>query len=370
MIKTHFMTDLEAKKALLTCPGDTIQETIDYLRMSQVELAERMGRSKEKLNELINGKAPITKETAAKLEYVLGIPANTWMELERQYQEEILSIEKMEFLQSCIDWVKRFPLKKMKELFLLPDTNDKPALVDAMLRFFRVASPTEWNNIYRKSLLAFKIDAKHTAEPEAISVWLRLGEIQSGKVVIKNFDKKQFKERLAEAQTIAFEHPSNWQDQLQSICADCGIALVYTPCITKAPIYGATRWIRNGSLPLIQVTDRQKFNNAFWFTFFHECAHIILHGKKEIFLEGLDNISQDQDKETQADDFAAKLLIKENQLKQILEEEEITTEVIKTYSEKFRIHPGIIVSQLQRHGEISYKDARMNSLKQRVDFSC
>src|SRR5690349_18810589 len=155
------MTDLEAKKALLTCPGDTIQETIDTLGMSQVELAERMGRTKEKLNELINGKAPITKETAAKLEYVLGIPANTWMELERQYQEEILAIERMEFLQQCIDWIKAFPLRKMKELSLLPDTNDKPTLVDAMLRFFRVASPNEWDNIYRKSLLAFKIDLKH-----------------------------------------------------------------------------------------------------------------------------------------------------------------------------------------------------------------
>jgi hypothetical protein len=45
---------------------------------------------------------------------------------------------------------------------------------------------------------------------------------------------------------------------LQQICSECGIALVYTPCISKAPIYGATRWIRNSSKPLIQITDRQK----------------------------------------------------------------------------------------------------------------
>lgn len=57
------MTDLEAKKLLLSCPGDTIQETIDKIGMSQAELAERLGRSIPKLNELIKGKAPITKET-------------------------------------------------------------------------------------------------------------------------------------------------------------------------------------------------------------------------------------------------------------------------------------------------------------------
>jgi plasmid maintenance system antidote protein VapI len=37
--------------------------------MSQAELAERLGRSVPQLNELIKGKAPITKETATKLEY-------------------------------------------------------------------------------------------------------------------------------------------------------------------------------------------------------------------------------------------------------------------------------------------------------------
>ena len=79
------MNNLEAKKALLSCPGDTIQDTIDEIGMSQAELAERLGRSIPKLNELIKGKAPITKDTATKLEYVLGVPANFWLSLERNF---------------------------------------------------------------------------------------------------------------------------------------------------------------------------------------------------------------------------------------------------------------------------------------------
>lgn len=58
------MTDLQIKKSLLSCPGDSIQEHIDHIAMSQAELAERLGRSVPKLNELIKGKVPITKETA------------------------------------------------------------------------------------------------------------------------------------------------------------------------------------------------------------------------------------------------------------------------------------------------------------------
>lgn len=81
------MNDLEAKKALLSCPGDTIQDTIDEIGMSQAELAERLGTSIPKLNELIKGKAPVTKDTATKLEYVLGIPTGFWLNLERRYQD-------------------------------------------------------------------------------------------------------------------------------------------------------------------------------------------------------------------------------------------------------------------------------------------
>lgn len=90
------MNILEAKKALLNCPGDTIQENIDYIGMSQAELALRMGRSKEKINELIKGKSAITQDTAIKLEYVLNIPSEFWLGLEKKYQEELLKIEKME----------------------------------------------------------------------------------------------------------------------------------------------------------------------------------------------------------------------------------------------------------------------------------
>lgn len=70
------MDTLKAKKLLINYPGVTIQENIDYIGMTQAELAMRMGRSKEKLNELFNGKAAITQDTAIKLEYVLGIPSD------------------------------------------------------------------------------------------------------------------------------------------------------------------------------------------------------------------------------------------------------------------------------------------------------
>lgn len=362
------MNNLDAKKALLSCPGDTIQETLDSIEMSQAELAERLGRSIPKLNELIKGKAPITKDTALKLEYVLGIPASFWLNLERRYQDELLEIKQLEFFEECVNWLRRFPLLIMKKWGLLPQTNDKPILVEALLKYFRVASPKQWAEIYVGESLAFKIELRHTTEPEAISVWLRLGELQAEKIEAAAFDKKLIRARLPEIQMLSYELPSDWMSRLQQICAECGIVLVYTPCIAKAPIYGATRWIKNNRLPLMQVTDRKKDINAFWFTFYHELAHILYHGKKDIFIDGLESIKPDEEKENQADSFAARMLLSDKQRKTLKNYHTFNKASILSLSKELKVNPGIIVAQLQRDGLVAYNNASLTKLKEKVSF--
>jgi addiction module HigA family antidote len=363
------MTDLQIKKSLLSCPGDSIQEHIDHISMSQAELAERLGRSVPKLNELIKGKAPITKETATKLEYVLGVPASFWLNLERTYQDELLEIEQMEHLEQCQDWVSSFPLAKMKSFGLLPDTRQKPELADSLLKFFRVASPVQWSDIYNGSSLAFKIELRHTTEPQAISVWLRLGELQADKIKVAAFDKKALRNSLEQIQDLAYKHSDTWLEELQTLCSSCGVALVYTPSIAKAPIYGATRWIKNNSVPLIQITDRQKDYNAFWFTFFHELGHILYHGKKDIFIDGIESITPDKEKEEEADAFAARMLLSEKERNELFQYPNFDRELILQLSQKFKKHPGIIVAQVQRKYNHLYKNARLNSLKTKVEFT-
>jgi len=362
------MNTLEAKKQLLSCPGDTIQETIESIGMTQAELAERLGRSVPKLNELIKGKAPVTRETATRLEYVLGIPADFWLKLEHEYQNELHQIKKLDYLEQLSNWVKPFPVSTMKRWGILPDTNNKSTLAESLLKFFRVASPAQWSFIYRDSSLAFKIALKHTVEPEAISVWLRLGEVQAEKIEVESFDKKKLRASLLAVKDICYQSPDNWLQQLQRIFADSGVALVYTPGISKAPVYGATRWIKNNTIPLIQVTDRHKDYNSFWFTLYHELGHILHHGKKDIFIEGLENIEQDNKKEKEADNFAVRMLITEKEKKEIFKYLVYNARIISTLSKKFRIHESILVSQLQRERLIPYNNILLTRLKQKVVF--
>lgn len=67
-------------------PGEIVQEYMEALGMTQAELSSRTGLAPKTVAELVKGKAPITPETALKLERVLGRPAHFWSNLERQYR--------------------------------------------------------------------------------------------------------------------------------------------------------------------------------------------------------------------------------------------------------------------------------------------
>ena len=307
-------TALETAKSLLSPPGDTIQEHIDFIGMSQAELAERMGRPKEKINDVIKGREPISTATAFQLEKVLGIAASFWITREKEYRQELYELQQREELEKEIDWLEAFPIHEMRKLGWLPNTKEKHLVVDKLLKFFSVASAEEWKRIYidKQVSVAFKISLADTQSPHAISAWLRQGELQAKEIKIGEFDKKKFKDALTEMKELAFLMPEDFTQTLQNMCATCGVALVFTENLPKAPISGASRWFHNK--PIIQMADRFKTDDHFWFTFFHEAAHIILHGKKDIFLENVAGTEMEQDKEEEANAFAAKLLLAENRL--------------------------------------------------------
>ena len=67
-------------------PGELLEEELEERGMSQIELARRMGRPRQKINEIIKGKRAITPATALQLEQVLGISARLWLGLETDYR--------------------------------------------------------------------------------------------------------------------------------------------------------------------------------------------------------------------------------------------------------------------------------------------
>jgi addiction module HigA family antidote len=73
-------------------PGEYLEEWINEHGLSQQRVAERLGCSRKQVNEIVNGRAPITSDTAFRLERVVGIPADSWLRYEAAYRADLARI--------------------------------------------------------------------------------------------------------------------------------------------------------------------------------------------------------------------------------------------------------------------------------------
>lgn len=83
---------------LLIHPGETIADLIEDRGITQKELAQKIGISEEILNDVIHGRRGISKELAMGLERAIDVPCSFWMNLQSNYEEELLSIQDKEHI--------------------------------------------------------------------------------------------------------------------------------------------------------------------------------------------------------------------------------------------------------------------------------
>lgn len=343
----------------VTHPGVTLKEKLDELGMSQKEFAIRTGKPEQTVVKVIDGQSALTPDMAVQFEAVLGIPARFWLNRQQQYDEAVARLKRREFLADACDWVSKFPVKEMMKFGWLNETQSSEEKIEALLSFFSMSSPKAWEDYYlsQKLKVSFRISLAHYGEPYAISAWLRQGELQAMQSDAPAFDRNGFLVTLARIKTVMAEHPDDFFTQLQRHCLEAGVKVVHTPCLPKAPIHGSTRWLHD-DMPLIQLTARYKQNDHFWFTFFHEAAHILLHGKKHISIECTQDESARDEKEVEADAFAVKWTFSEEEEREVLRHGNLTEEDIIDFARKFGTHPAMIIGRFQHKKLLPYSVGR------------
>jgi addiction module HigA family antidote len=339
-------------------PGETLAEKLEELGMGPKEFAVRTGKPEKTVIAILKGNSSITPEMAVQFEHVLKIPAHFWLNMQRTYDEYLAREQRQERLAESAEWAKSFPISDMVKKNWIPAKTTIEEKTSELLAFFSISNHAAWEDYYFNQQLkvAFRISLAHTKQPYAISAWLRKGELQAAELPTKPYVEKAFKEALPRIKSIMATHPEDFFKQLQELCLHAGVKVVHTPCISKAPISGSTRWIND--TPLIQLTGRYKRNDIFWFTFFHEAGHILLHGKKDIFLENIDYSDLDKLKEQEADDFAIKWTLTHEELDKIIRRSVITEADVIEFARKFNTHPAIIIGRLQRSELLSYSVGR------------
>jgi len=340
-------------------PGETLAEILEERNMSQSELAQHMGRPRKTINEIIKGKAEITIDTALQIELVLGTPARFWIERERLYREYLARKNENQRLKGYLGWLKKIPYRQMTKLGWLKFYEDKIEQLRESLIFFAVVSPEQWEEIWGRNLsIDFRKSQAFESDQGAITAWLRQGEIEASKINCADYNELKFRDVLQQIRLLTVKSIKVFQPQMIDLCAAAGVALVFVPELPKTRVHGATRWL-GSQKALIQLSDRYKTNDHFWFSFFHEAGHIVLHGKRILFLEEQD--IQDKIKEKEADIFAANLLINSRDWQRFIANNCLSKKAINQFAEQLGIHPGIIVGRLQHEQIISYQNC--NDLK-------
>ena len=342
--------DIAIARELLPCPGDTLSEHIEYTSMTQAELADRMGRPKKTINEIIQGKAQITPETAIQLERVVGIPADFWLELERRYRLKLAEIDEADTLLQAKEWAKRFPCKEMKAKGWIAFDGSSANAGKALLSFFNVASPEVYETFYHGQVYAtaYRMSEKNSKDPYAVAAWLRQGERQAELLQVPDFDRNAFVETLQEIKKLVISGADDFFPELQELCRKAGVKVVHTPCLPKAPLHGSTRWVKGN--PLIQLSNRLNRNDIFWFTFFHEAAHILKHNKKDVFVECMEYSCDGKEKEVEANTFAEECLMSRKEEKEIMLSGGFEKEDILRFATKIGTHPAIVAGRLANRG--------------------
>ena len=349
-------------------PGETLEEILEERDMTQAELAERMGRPKKTISEIINGKAAITPETALQLERVLSIPASFWNERERYYREALASQEEQERLSEQVTWLDQIPVKAMMKSGWIQCHQDKIEQLREVLNFFGVASPEQWQEMWVGTHVDFRKSPTFQSDPGAIAAWLRRGELEAAEIACTAYEAGKFKETLLQIRALTMKPPEVFQPEVIRLCAQSGVAVVFVPQLPKTRTAGATRWLKSDKA-LIQLSLRHKTDDHLWFAFFHEAGHILLHGKRNIFLEDKDvHVVEEQDKEEEANTFAANLLIPPSELKQFLRSgQQRSMAGIRQFALEIGIAPGIVVGRLQYDGVLP--PSHCNELKRRFEWA-
>jgi len=345
-------------------PGEVLSVELELRGMTQQELAKRTGLTPKHIISILKAKSAITPETAIKLERALGMPVEYWLNLEAHYQEILARIAEEGQLERDLDWLKRIPIAAMVKLGWIEKFKDQKQQLIEVLRFFGIACVEQWDDMWPKLNVAYRQNQTHEVFPEAVSAWLRQGELAASRIACSPYDKEAFRKALDDVRGLTTKDPAEFIPTLQECCAMAGVAVVFVPALPKTGISGATRWL-NKDKAIIQLSLRYKTDDHLWFTFFHEAGHILLHGKKELFLEGGNGMNQE--KEHEANVFAETELIPQKLFSKFIAEGNFSKSAIVSFADLVGISPGIVVGQLQHRKILAMSFC--NDLKQRFKWA-
>lgn len=337
-------------------PGDVLRAELTKKGWTQGELARLIQRPLPTINEIIQGKKSITPEMAVALGVVFGNGAEFWARLESDYRLALVPHDGEE-IRRRLRMYELAPVRDMeKRGWIRPNLSDE-ILEKELLKFFGISSLDEEPVV---SVATRKSDQLADLS-SAQRAWCIRARQMATALQVKQYFPEKLSDLAKELRKLA-AYPKESRNVAETM-REYGIRFVVIELLPGAKIDGAAFWIDEAS-PAIAISIRHDRIDAFWFTVLHELAHIYagdaLSVDSDLAGEDYRPSAMKVDAERKADEIAANALIPQAEIESFIRRVRplYSKEKIIQFAHRIKMHPGIIVGQLQHLGEIGYSANR------------
>lgn len=356
-------TTYEYQPDYAASPGAVLEEHLAVRGLSHAEFARRCGRSAKLISEIVAGKAPVEPATALQFEKVLGMDARIWLGIEADYRlHQNRTAEAYD--EEAIAWAKGFPISELVRRGVIEGPTRGGEFVPQLLAFFGVATVDAWHTRYSATRIAYRHSPAFKSDSFALATWLRLAEVDAVEQVSTDFCEPEFRNALGHVRTFTCKPIDEALRDTLHLCNAAGVALALVKPLTKTRLSGAAWWL-SPRRPIIALSARHMTTDHLWFSFFHEAAHILLHSKKSVFVDGA-NGGEDEI-ETEANEWAANFLVPRKEWQKFVNDGVYTAVKIRRFAEQQRVDAGIVVGSLQHENLLPWN--RLNGLKTKLKWA-
>lgn len=338
-------------------PGETIKEQLSFRSMSQKEFALRMGLTEKHITNLLKGRVQLTSNVAMRLESVLGVPAVFWENLEALYRETLIKVEEENRLEADVAIAKKLPCSDMVKNGWISSSKNSYDKVVILRKFFEVSTLQLIDNPAINRIACRRFSSGDKSDYSLLA-WAQQAKIEARNCNTAPINISGLKKTIPTIRSMSVSSPEIFCPELKKLFSDNGIALIFLPHIKDSALHGASFY--DGKKIVVGLTVRGKYADKFWFSLFHEIAHII-YGHI-----GQANGTSDDD-EKKADLFARETLVPSESLKFFVQDRIFTTDTLMQFAESINIDVGILVGRLQHDGIIRHN--QFNNLKRQYILS-
>ena len=345
-------------------PGWIVEERLAVQGISHAEFARRCDRSPKLISEIISGKAPIAPKTALQFEKVLGLDASIWLGIEADYRLHRERQAEAQATEESAAWARTFPISELKNRKAIRTPSSDGEAVSMLLTFFGVASISAWQLKYGKANVAYRHSPSFMSHESSLATWIRLAEIDAERQMCANYSESGFKRALERVRQLTIAPVVQALEDTRVLFNDTGVALSLVKPLPKTRFSGAAWWL-SPRRAIIALSARHKSDDHLWFSLFHEAAHLLLHSKKNVFVDGINGSGDDVEDEANA--WAADFLVPRIGWHRFVTAGDFRAASVQQFAEEQGIAPGIVVGRLQHEGVLSWN--RLNGLRIRLRWT-